>query len=76
MNKAYSIGSQLDEICYKLEQSAKLIDFAHVTFTQGDTEPEKEDFEALYFIYETQRDLIKQLRDLSETLCSSKGATA
>ena len=61
-NDLYSIYSGLDDLLYRLENSVKLVDFAHIAFTQGDNAPQKEDFEALYSIYDMQADLCKELR--------------
>lgn len=73
----FTISSELDDLQYRMEISAKLVDLAHIAFTEGSCVPQREDFEALYSIYCQQYELCKKLKCCADNLnIYSKGIQA
>jgi len=64
----WHIGAELDDAAYMLESSARLVLLVHTAFIDGQSEPGKEDFEALFPVFCQIDDLAKKVREIGADL--------
>lgn len=64
----WHIGAELDEAAYMLESSARLVLIMHTAFIDGQNEPDKDDFEALFPVFCQIDDLAKKVRQIGVDL--------
>ena len=62
-NRLWTLCGDLDDIAFRMECSTRLVLLLHSAFVDGQNEPVKADFEALFAIYNQQAALIDELQD-------------
>ena len=65
-------GAALDDAAYMLESTARMVLIMHTAFIDGQNEPGKEDFEALYPLFLQLDDLAKKVREIGSDLQTIK----
>lgn len=68
----WELGARLHDAAYRFEISARLVLIMHTAFTSGDTEPGKDDFEALYAVYLQQDEIAQELKEISSALQTAR----
>ena len=63
----WTLGSELDDITFRLQAAARLVLLAQTSYIDGKSKPERRDFEALYSIYTQLEDLCTELGKLGES---------
>ena len=69
-------GAELDDAAYMLESSARLVLIMHTAFIDGQSEPGKDDFEAIYPVFCQIDDLAKKIREIGIQLQTIRTSAA
>ena len=73
MNKLNTIAFDLDAICGDFENTTQLIDLMRRAYMSAEEQPQPQDFEALFAIYQQQGELCRKFRACVEDMCGSIG---
>lgn len=72
----WNVGGELDDIAYRLEISTRLVLIMHTAFIDGQNQPDKRDFEALYSVFLQLDDIVKEVRNMGNTLQKIRSTAA